>query len=96
MSIKNRLLKIKDHIHTVEIDGEDYYYKHMTAPLLAVAQGYGEQTNAAIIAQCACEEDGSSVFTLDELEDIEQLPIRITGKLVEAIVTGNEKKPQDA
>jgi len=97
MSIKDRLLKIKNHIHSIDIDGETYHYKLMTASALAIAQSYpNEQVNSAMFVLCTCEEDGSAIFSLEEIGEVESLPVSITGALVNAIINGNEKKQPDA
>ncbi|EDM66142.1 hypothetical protein PE36_00055 [Moritella sp. PE36] len=95
MSIKERLLKIKNKINTVECMGEKIHYMHLKGSqshlLSACKSG---DIDATIFALCACEEDGQLMFTIDELEDVKQLPNVIINTVSKAALMGDEKKPR--
>ncbi len=95
MSIKERLMAIKNKIHSIEVSGETYHYKHLKqSELQEVGAVKSNEFNAAIFCVCLCEEDGSKVFTLEDLGSILDLPTSIVSKVATAAITGDEKKLQ--
>ncbi len=97
MSIKSKLLKIKDKINTVEIMGEEIHYKHLKGAQTAIiASSEQSDVDALIFALCACEADGSLMFSLDEIDQFKELPTRIINAVSKAALMGDEKKPQEA
>lgn len=95
MNIKERLLQIKDNIHTIEIGGDTYHYRHVKGSHNTIIMSYKDmEQDAAIFALCLCDEDGGEVFSLDELDSVLSLPSKIIKGVVTAALLGDETKPQ--
>lgn len=95
MSIRDRLLAIKDNIHSVDIGDDKIYFKHIKGSQNNVIMSYKDmEQDAAIFALSACEEDGTQLFSLDELDVVLELPSKVIKAVVTAAILGDEKKPQ--
>ncbi|MGS5466793.1 hypothetical protein ACVD1N_06095 [Vibrio parahaemolyticus] len=93
MSIKERFLQLKEQVNSAEINGDTYYYKRLTGNVLEQSKKLDEELQGrAAFALCVCEEDGSPIFTLDDLDLIGELPADVVATLVTYIYRGNDAK----
>ncbi|EPN3956412.1 MULTISPECIES: hypothetical protein [Vibrio harveyi group] len=93
MSIKERFLQLKEQVNSAEINGDTYYYKRLTGRVLEQSKKLDEEVQGkAAFALCVCEEDGSPIFTLDDLELIDELPVDVVSILITYIYHGNDAK----
>ncbi len=94
MSIKNKLLKIKDKINSVDVMGETLHYKHFKGSHShLISNGETGDADAMIFALCACEKNGEQMFTVEEIDQVKELPSRIINTISKLALLGDEKKP---
>ena len=93
MSLKDNLLKFVDNIHSTKFWGEQIHYKLFKSSHRAMLKGLDEtEQDAMIFALCVCEEDGTPVYTKDDINDVLNLPSKIVTHVVMKAIATDEKK----
>ncbi|GAM77078.1 hypothetical protein JCM19241_5974 [Vibrio ishigakensis] len=94
MNLKEKLLSLKDSVHSVKIGDDTIYFKHLKASHNPVLAKYkDEDTNTVAFILACCDESGSELFTMDDLDDVKQFPRKIVNVVSNASMLGNEKSP---
>lgn len=95
MNLKDKILSMKDKVHSIVIEEETYYYKHFKQYHQDIIQGKKDaELEAAIFSLVLCDVNGEPVFTLEDIEDIKGLPQSLVKAVNYPAITGmNTKKP---
>jgi hypothetical protein len=95
MSIRDTLMQLTEKVHKIEAGGVELYFKHLKSShtTIIMKQKKGTNTDAIIFALCACDENGDPLFTIEELDQIEELPTKLVADVVKAAMSGDAKKP---
>ena len=96
MSLKDKLLSLANKLHSIEVMGTEIFYtkvKQSHNPIIMAIKDPAEQ-NATIFALCVCEADGTPSFSLDNLDEVKQLPASLITTVVAQALNLDEKKAQ--
>lgn len=94
MSLKEKLLAIKDKIHSFEFSGEKIYYRKVRQAHNKVVTDYDkpQDQNTALCILCLCEEDGQPVFKMEDWDAVQELPANLITEVVKHALLLDEKK----
>lgn len=86
----NDRIRKGDGVHSIEYGGETYYYRYLTSRHLETLNAnQGHDLNVMAFILCACTPSGEPMFTLDDYDEVLDLPRMLINTIAHASSTGN-------